>query len=49
VKDYERTDEEEEALGLKDIKTDGYEQDGEKTELTEEERAKKFLDEVNRR
>jgi zinc finger protein len=45
VEDYERTDEEEEALGLKDIKTDGYEQDGEKTE---EERARKFLDEVNR-
>ena len=49
MEDYERTDEEEEALGLKDIKTDGYEQDGEKMELSEEERAKKFLDDVNRR
>ena len=48
VEDYERTDEEEEALGLKDIKTEGYEQDGDKMELTEEERAKKFLDDVNR-
>ncbi|KAF2266962.1 zinc finger protein-like protein zpr1 [Lojkania enalia] len=29
VEDYERTDEEEEHLGLKDIKTEGYEQDAE--------------------
>jgi len=29
VVDYDRTDEEEESLGLKDIKTEGYEEDGE--------------------
>ncbi|KAF2141867.1 uncharacterized protein K452DRAFT_227833 [Aplosporella prunicola CBS 121167] len=29
VEEYDRTDEEEEDLGLKDIKTEGYEQDGE--------------------
>jgi len=49
VEDYKRTDEEEEALGLKDIKTEGYEQGDANPELTEEERARKFLDEVNRR
>ena len=27
VEDYERTEQEEEDLGLKDIKTEGYEQD----------------------
>ncbi|KAF2149069.1 zf-ZPR1-domain-containing protein [Myriangium duriaei CBS 260.36] len=30
IEDYERTEEEEEDLGLKDIKTEGYEQDGDK-------------------
>lgn len=47
VEDYDRTDEEEEALGLKDIKTEGYEEHA--GEKTEEERAKEFLDKVIQR
>lgn len=48
VEDYDRTDEEEEGLGLKDIKTEGYEENpgGGKTE---EQRAKEFLDKVVQR
>ncbi|KAK3293222.1 ZPR1 zinc-finger domain-containing protein [Chaetomium fimeti] len=34
VEEYERTDEEEEELGLKDMKTEGYEEDAETTETT---------------
>lgn len=45
VEDYDRTEEEEEALGLKDIKTEGYEEFP-KTGQTEEVRAKEFLDKV---
>ncbi|KAL2260770.1 hypothetical protein VTK26DRAFT_5124 [Humicola hyalothermophila] len=39
VEEYERTDEEEEELGLKDMKTDGYEEDAAK-EKEEQEKAK---------
>ena len=45
VEDYERTDQEEEELGLKDIKTEGYGEQAHQ-EKTEEERAKDFLDKV---
>jgi len=45
VEDYERTDQEEEELGLKDIKTEGYEEHTHQ-EKTEEERARDFLDKV---
>jgi len=45
VEDYERTDQEEEELGLKDIKTEGYEEHANQAR-TEEERAKEFLDNV---
>ncbi|KAJ9192109.1 hypothetical protein DTO166G4_7960 [Paecilomyces variotii] len=40
VEDYTRTDEEEEELGLKDMKVEGYEQDAEQNEDTKHEETK---------
>jgi zinc finger protein len=44
VEEYDRTEEEEEDLGLKDIKVEGYEEQHAKEQQDEIDRAKKFLE-----